>query len=109
MRAHAAAGTLQPGYPKIGDVLTIGIGQSMGGCMTIVPHWCRRDLVRANSREQARRILGWEPDGTYLLSVRRHAPRYGLDVAIQAVHFCIVFSFLLCRVRACTKRRMQES
>jgi alpha-beta hydrolase superfamily lysophospholipase len=31
-----AAGTLASGYPKVADPLKIGIGQSMGGCMTVI-------------------------------------------------------------------------
>ncbi|MDO7842059.1 alpha/beta fold hydrolase [Sphingomonas immobilis] len=31
-----AEGTLAPGFPAIADPLKIGIGQSMGGCMTII-------------------------------------------------------------------------
>lgn len=34
--ARLAAGTIAQGYPRIGDALKIGIGQSMGGCLTIV-------------------------------------------------------------------------
>ena len=30
-----AAGTLQPGYPAVAAPLRIGIGQSMGGCLTV--------------------------------------------------------------------------
>jgi alpha-beta hydrolase superfamily lysophospholipase len=33
--ARLAAGTLHPGYPPIATPLKIGIGQSMGGCLTI--------------------------------------------------------------------------
>lgn len=31
-----AEGTLADGFPKLADPLTLGIGQSMGGCMTII-------------------------------------------------------------------------
>ncbi len=31
-----AAGTLVDGYPKVFDPLKLGIGQSMGGCMTVI-------------------------------------------------------------------------
>jgi alpha-beta hydrolase superfamily lysophospholipase len=31
-----AAGTLAEGFPKVADPLTIGIGQSMGGCLTVI-------------------------------------------------------------------------
>lgn len=31
-----AEGSLAPGFPAISDPVTIGIGQSMGGCMTII-------------------------------------------------------------------------
>jgi len=31
-----AAGTLAEGFPKVADPLKIGIGQSMGGCMTVI-------------------------------------------------------------------------
>lgn len=34
--ARLAAGTLAPGFPAVTDPVTIGIGQSMGGCMTII-------------------------------------------------------------------------
>jgi alpha-beta hydrolase superfamily lysophospholipase len=34
--ARLVAGTLADGYPVVGEPLVVGIGQSMGGCMTVV-------------------------------------------------------------------------
>lgn len=36
VRDRLAKGTLVPGYPPVVDPVVIGIGQSMGGCLTIV-------------------------------------------------------------------------
>ncbi len=51
----------------------------------VVPHWRRPELQRKHTKLQARRQLGWPLEKPLLLTVRRHGPRYGIDVAIRAV------------------------
>jgi glycosyltransferase involved in cell wall biosynthesis len=57
----------------------------LGARVSVVPHWRRPDLERGYSKAEARQRLGWPPDATILFTVRRLGPRYGLDVAIEAV------------------------
>jgi len=57
----------------------------LGDRVVVVPHWRRPELRRALSKSEARRCLGWPVDETILFSVRKLAPRYGLDVAIRAI------------------------
>jgi len=57
----------------------------LGSRVTVVPHWRRPEDRRELSVDEARRRLRWPPGEKLLLSVRRLAPRYGLDLAIQAV------------------------
>ena len=57
----------------------------IGDKITVIPHWCREDFVRCNSKADARKITGWPHDARILFSVRRLEWRMGLDVAIKAV------------------------
>lgn len=57
----------------------------IGHKITVIPHWCRPDFFRQHEKSEARRLLGWPLEGCILLSVRRLAPRMGLDNAIEAV------------------------
>lgn len=57
----------------------------LGNRVVVVPHWRRPELRRELSKSEARRCLGWPVDETILLTVRKLAPRYGLDVAIRAI------------------------
>ena len=53
--------------------------------ITVIPHWCRPDFTRLHDKVQAREKLGWSAEMRVLFTVRRLAPRMGLDIAIQAV------------------------
>jgi glycosyltransferase involved in cell wall biosynthesis len=53
--------------------------------MTVVPHWHRPELQRTHTPDEARRKLGWDPAEKILFTVRTHAVRQGLDVAIEAL------------------------
>lgn len=57
----------------------------LGHKVTVIPHWCRKDFFRTNSKEEARHILNWPSDAKILFSVRRLESRMGLDDAIEAV------------------------
>lgn len=57
----------------------------VGGKVTVIPHWCRKDFFRQYSKQEARRILDWPEGSKILFSVRRLAPRMGLDIAIKAL------------------------
>lgn len=57
----------------------------LGNRVVVVPHWRRPELRREVSKSDARRSLGWPVDETILFTVRKLAPRYGIDVAIRAV------------------------
>jgi glycosyltransferase involved in cell wall biosynthesis len=57
----------------------------VGNKITVIPHWCREDFVRCNSKADARKITGWPHDARILFSVRRLEWRMGLDIAIKAI------------------------
>ena len=57
----------------------------LGDRVTVVPHWRRSDLKRVHTKVEARRRLGWPENEKILFTVRRHASRYGLDIAIRAI------------------------
>ena len=57
----------------------------LGNRVVVIPHWRRPELQRELSKSEARRCLGWPLDETILFTVRKLAPRYGLDVAIRAI------------------------
>lgn len=63
----------------------VGRFHGLADQVTVVPHWRRSDLKRTHTKEQARRLLGWPEDQKILFTVRRHASRYGLDIAIRAI------------------------
>ena len=52
---------------------------------TVIPHWCRQDFFRTHSKTEARQKLNWPEDARIIFTVRRLAPRMGLDVAIEAI------------------------
>jgi glycosyltransferase involved in cell wall biosynthesis len=56
----------------------------LGEKVTVIPHWCRNDFFRTNSKGEARRILNWPRDVKIIFSVRRLVARMGLDDAIKA-------------------------
>lgn len=56
----------------------------MGSRVTVIPHWRRESDRRTMTKAEARRRLGWSKDEPILFTIRRHGPRYGLDLAIQA-------------------------
>ncbi len=57
----------------------------LGNRVTVIPHWRRPDLERTQSKQEARNSIGWPEDEKILFTVRHHAPRYGLEVAIRAI------------------------
>ncbi|MFH1746079.1 MAG: glycosyltransferase family 4 protein [Planctomycetota bacterium] len=57
----------------------------MGERVTVIPHWLRPELRRTCSKADARQQLGWPVDETIFFTVRRLAPRYGLEIAIDAI------------------------
>lgn len=57
----------------------------LGDRVTVIPHWRRSDLKRTHTQVEARRRLGWPENEKILFTVRRHASRYGLDIAIRAI------------------------
>lgn len=57
----------------------------VGNKVTVIPHWCRRDFTRKYLKPEARKLLGWPEKALIVFSVRRLAPRMGLDVAIKAI------------------------
>jgi glycosyltransferase involved in cell wall biosynthesis len=57
----------------------------LGERVCVVPYWRRPELQRRYSKVEARRRLGWPLEGPTLFTVRHLGPRYGLDVAIEAV------------------------
>jgi glycosyltransferase involved in cell wall biosynthesis len=57
----------------------------LGDRVAVIPHWRRSELVRTMTKAEARRRLGWPEDEPTFFTVRVHGPRYGLDVAIQAI------------------------
>ena len=63
----------------------VGRFHGLADRVTVIPHWRRPDLHRQHDKEEARRRLGWPQKEHVLFTVRRHGPRYGLDVAIRAV------------------------
>ena len=52
--------------------------------VTVVPHWRDDRARRTMSRAEARARLGWPADRPVLYTLRRHGPRYGLDIALRA-------------------------
>jgi glycosyltransferase involved in cell wall biosynthesis len=58
-----------------------GLGQRV----RVVPYWRRPELRRRHTKVEARRRLGWPLEGPTIFSVRHLGPRYGLDVAIEAL------------------------
>jgi glycosyltransferase involved in cell wall biosynthesis len=57
----------------------------VGSKITVIPHWCRKDFFRQYNKQDARKILNWHKDSKIIFSVRRLAPRMGLDIAIKAL------------------------
>ena len=57
----------------------------VGNKVTVIPHWCRDGFWRQHSKTEARSKLGWPQDAKMLFSIRRLAPRMGLDIAIKAL------------------------
>lgn len=53
--------------------------------ISVVPHWLRPQFVRQHTKAEARRLLKWPEHATILFTVRRHTPRCGLEVAIDAI------------------------
>jgi glycosyltransferase involved in cell wall biosynthesis len=69
----------------------------LGDRVSVLPYWRRPELQRRYSKVEARRRLGWPLEGPTLFTVRHLGPRYGLDIAIEAIaplardRHCIVF------------------
>jgi len=57
----------------------------VGNKTTVIPHWCREGFFRQYNKQEARKILNWPEDAKILFSVRRLAPRMGLDIAIKSL------------------------
>ncbi len=57
----------------------------VGDKVQVIPHWCREGFSREYLKSDARAKLHWPDDARILLSVRRLAPRMGLDIAIRAI------------------------
>jgi glycosyltransferase involved in cell wall biosynthesis len=57
----------------------------LGEQAIVIPHWKRPEFTRTHTKSEARRLLGWPQAQRILFTVRRHGPRYGLDVAIDAL------------------------
>ena len=51
----------------------------------VIPHWRKTNLVRLESKSQARAALNWSSDEKILFSLRRMVPRMGHSVAIRAI------------------------
>jgi glycosyltransferase involved in cell wall biosynthesis len=64
---------------------TIDAFYGVGYKTRVIPHWCSTGFERKWSKRDARIRLGWPKDARILLSVRRLAPRMGIDVAVRAV------------------------
>ncbi len=58
---------------------------SVAGKTTVIPHWCRKDFFRQHDKNHARTLLDWPENAKILFSVRRLAPRMGLDIALRAI------------------------
>lgn len=57
----------------------------MGDKVTVIPHWNRPEFHRTVAKAEARQRLGWPLDKKILFTVRSLRPRYGLEIAIQAI------------------------
>jgi len=57
----------------------------VGAKVSVIPHWCRTDFRRKLSKNNARREIGWSEDAKIVFTLRRLAPRMGLDLAIKAM------------------------
>jgi glycosyltransferase involved in cell wall biosynthesis len=57
----------------------------IGSKIDVVPHWCREDFRRVNTKMESRRLLGIDPGLKVLFTLRHLGPRYGVDVAIKAI------------------------
>lgn len=53
--------------------------------VTVIPHWRRPDLVRRETKAQARAELNWPAKVPVLFSLRRMVPRMGHETAIRAI------------------------
>jgi len=52
---------------------------------TVIPHWQPDGDRRWLDKAAAKHELGWPTDRPIVLTLRRHAPRMGLDLAIDAI------------------------
>jgi glycosyltransferase involved in cell wall biosynthesis len=57
----------------------------VGSKVNVIPHWCRPDFFREYDKQQARIKLGISKKQKVFFTIRRLAPRMGLDIAIKAI------------------------
>jgi glycosyltransferase involved in cell wall biosynthesis len=57
----------------------------LGHRVTVIPHWHQPAYRRTKSKIEARRLLGWHESDVTFFTLRTHGPRYGLDIAIDAL------------------------
>jgi len=57
----------------------------VGHKTSVIPHWSDGTFERRSSKEESRKVLNLPVDSKILLTVRRLAPRMGINIAIKAV------------------------
>jgi glycosyltransferase involved in cell wall biosynthesis len=57
----------------------------VGQKIKVLPHWIRNNHRRTVSTDIARQKLGWPESIPIIFTLRRHVPRMGLEVAIDAI------------------------
>jgi glycosyltransferase involved in cell wall biosynthesis len=60
-------------------------GAAIGARCTMIPHWFKATSTDVPDKRAARRALGWREEGVALFTLRNLRPRYGLDIAVEAV------------------------
>ena len=77
--ARLTAGTLLEGYPAISNATTLGIGQSMGGCFTIVLQGQHRtfDAIASLGYSGIHTVVPSRPGGRLALDPARRGARLG--------------------------------
>lgn len=56
----------------------------VGDRISVIPHWYK-PAKPVPDRSAARRVLGWNADQPIVFTVRSLGPRYGVDIAIEAL------------------------
>ncbi len=87
----------------------------IGDRVEVIPHWRRDDFRRLHDRADARRRLGWPEREKILFTVRRLGPRYGIDLAVEAIaplaaeRRCVFYVAGDGELREHLERRIEES